>query len=698
MDEKTLYFDELGLSEAILKSVADMNYVLPTPIQAGVIPVMMSGKDVIGQAQTGTGKTAAFALPILEKIDIDLNEPQALILTPTRELAIQVCDAFKQFAAHMPGLKTLAVYGGQEYGIQLRALVRGVQVVVGTPGRIMDHIDRGTLSLGAVKIVVLDEADEMLDMGFKEDVEWVLERAPFKRQTALFSATMPDDIRALSARFLNKPEEITIKLKTATVEATRQRYWLVTGLHKIDALARLLETEPYDAILIFAGRKVDTLEIADQLALRGFNAVALNGDIPQNQRERIIDQYKTGKINIVVATDVAARGLDVDRITHVINYDLPQDIESYIHRIGRTGRAGKSGEAIIFITSREKRWLQMVEKVTHQPIEPMQMPSAADISFVRTKKFRAMLDETLESKDLDFFKNLLIEYCDEKEADAFDVAAALAKIAQKDSPLQIKDIKSQKEQKPVDEFEPKTPVAVREKRRRDDEPEEGMETYRIEVGRLNGATPAHIVGAVAGETGMASRYIGRIRLFDDFSLVDLPEGMPDEMIEKLKTAYVCRRQMRISLDRKSAELRKNSSESSVSLNAEQLKKGGFKKTWEQKQEELKAKEKKPEAEKTENKDTYIGFESFDEFEEIDNSKRKHAKKTASSMFYEISSKNDKREKAKKTKTELKAEKKLSKKDNKKQSIAKQLDKKYSKSKSKVPNKFGKYGVVKKRKK
>ncbi|MGI6444777.1 MAG: DEAD/DEAH box helicase [Candidatus Ozemobacteraceae bacterium] len=571
-------FDSLGLSKPLLHSLADSGYIEPTPIQSGVIPVLMSGKDVVGQAQTGTGKTAAFALPILDSINININEPQALILTPTRELAIQVCESFKKYSAHMAGLKTLAIYGGQDYGIQLRALFKGVHVVVGTPGRVMDHINRGTLCLGAIKILVLDEADEMLNMGFKEDVEWVLERAPEKRQIALFSATVPNAIREISRRFLNNPEEITIRLKTATVESTRQRFWQVTGLQKVDALARLLEVEPYDAMLVFAARKVDTLEIAEQLSDRGFSAIALNGDIPQNHRERIIDQLKSGKINVVVATDVAARGLDVDRITHVVNYDLPQDVESYVHRIGRTGRAGRSGEAIIFVSTREMRWLKMAERITRQRIEPMQMPTAEEISRGRVNKFKQKIAQTIEGKELNYFKNLIAEFCEESSVDPIDAAAALVKMLQADNPLQVKDRKPLKAEKTVlSSFTPdKVPNGAH--RRRDNEKEEGMETYRIEVGRMHGVQPAHIVGAVAGETGMASKYIGKIKLFEEFSLLDLPEGMPNELIEKLKTAWICRRQMQISLDTKTNNNRKPA-DNAKSIDIEKLCEGGYKKAY-----------------------------------------------------------------------------------------------------------------------
>ena len=549
-------FENLGLSQPLLQALVDSGYETPTAIQAKMIPVMLTGSDVVGQAQTGTGKTAAFALPILEQIDIDRHEPQALILAPTRELAIQVCESFKTYATHMKGLRTLAVYGGQEYSGQLRGLSRGAHIVVGTPGRVMDHIERGTLKLASIKCLVLDEADEMLRMGFKEDVEWILERAPEKRQIALFSATMPPDIRAISRRFLNNPEEISIKLKTATVEATRQRYWQVTGMHKLDALSRILEAEPFDAILIFVRTKIDTIEVAEQLVNRGFAAAALNGDIPQNQRERIIEQLKAGKLNIIVATDVAARGLDVDRISHVINYDAPHDPESYVHRIGRTGRAGRSGEAILFISPRERRVLQIIERATRQTIAPMQLPTADFINKKRIEAFKNKIKETMANPDLHIFKELIEQYCSENQADPIEIAAATARMFQGDKPLllQAKPEQQRIETMPFREFVPESagrkPRAAqgRGARRDDDEQEEGMETYRIEVGRDQGVQPGHIVGAIAGETGMASRYIGRIKLFNEFSTVDLPQGMPEEMIKKLKTAWICKRQLEITLD------------------------------------------------------------------------------------------------------------------------------------------------------
>lgn len=556
-------FADLNLSSPVLQALADSGYEIPTPIQAQMIPMLMTGCDVLGQAQTGTGKTAAFALPVLEKIDVNLAATQALVLCPTRELANQVAESFKKYSAHMYGFRTVAVYGGQEYGGQLRALNRGAHVVVGTPGRVMDHIDRGSLKLDNLQILVLDEADEMLRMGFKEDVEWILERAPEKRQIALFSATIPADIKAITRRYLNNPHEIKIKDKTATVEATRQRYWPVRGLNKLDALSRILEAEPFDAILIFVKTKIDTLEVAEQLQTRGFAAAALNGDIAQNHRERIIEQLKSGKLNIVVATDVAARGLDVDRISHVINYDIPQDPESYVHRIGRTGRAGRNGEAILFVSPRERRILQIIERATRQTISPMELPTVELINAKRVDAFKKRIHDTINSSDLGVFRQLIEEYCNDHQHDPLDIAAATARLFQGEAPLLLQASRNEKhfDERPFnDEFDGNSRRPVSRGRSREEHTkEDGMESYRIEVGRIHGVQPGHIVGAIAGETGMASKYIGRIRLFDEFSVVDLPENMPEEMIRKLKTAWVCKRQLEISVDRGPVKARETES-------------------------------------------------------------------------------------------------------------------------------------------
>lgn len=549
--EQPTDFTQLGLSKPILDALSISGYETPTPIQAKMIPVLMAGGDVLGQAQTGTGKTAAFALPILENIDISKKEPQALVLAPTRELALQVCESFKKYAANLKGLKTLAVYGGQDYGIQLRGLDRGAHIVVGTPGRVMDHMNRQTLKLDSMKCLVLDEADEMLRMGFKEDVEWILERAPEKRQIAMFSATIPDDIKEITRRFLNEPEEITIQEKTATVENTRQRYIVASQKDKLDALARILEAESFDAVLIFARTKMDTIELTEQLLSRNFAAAALNGDVAQTQRERLVSQLRSGKLNIIVATDIAARGLDVDRISHVINYDAPQDAETYVHRIGRTGRAGRSGEAILFLSPRERRILSMIEKSTRQKIESMQLPTTEFVNEKRIAIFKEKIRGAMELGEFAFFRKLVEQFCKENNANPLDVAAAAAGLYQGEIPLLLK-AEPRKGKQAVSGFAEEglsgRSRGPRSEKREDQELEEGMDRYRIEVGKMHGVLPGHIVGAIAGETGMASRHIGRIRLFNEFSTVDLPQGMPAEMLEKVWCAWICRRQIQISLE------------------------------------------------------------------------------------------------------------------------------------------------------
>ncbi|MFB3091477.1 MAG: DEAD/DEAH box helicase, partial [Gammaproteobacteria bacterium] len=387
-DITQISFDDLNLSAPLMKALKDVGYESPSPIQAKTIPLVMAGKDLVGQAQTGTGKTAAFALPLLSRVNLKKKSPQVLVLAPTRELAIQVAEAFQTYAKHMKGFHVLPIYGGQDYSTQLRPLKRGVHVVVGTPGRVMDHMRRGTLKLDALDCLVLDEADEMLRMGFIEDVEWILEQIPEKRQIVLFSATMPTQIRNIAKKYLQDPEQVTIKNKTATVETTHQRYWMVSGAHKLDALTRILEAENHDAVLIFVRTRITTVELAEKLQARGYAAVALNGDLQQKQRERTLTQLKSGKLDILVATDVAARGLDVDRISHVINYDIPNDTEAYIHRIGRTGRAGRTGEAILFVTPREKHWLHRIERATRQKIEMMELPSTEMINDKRVARFK----------------------------------------------------------------------------------------------------------------------------------------------------------------------------------------------------------------------------------------------------------------------------------------------------------------------
>ena len=540
-------FSELGLGAPILQAITEIGYETPSAIQAETIPHLLAGRDVLGQAQTGTGKTAAFALPLLSRIDLERAEPQLLVLAPTRELAIQVAEAFQRYASKMPGLHVMPIYGGQDYRTQLRQLKRGVHVVVGTPGRVMDHMRRGTLVLDNLKALVLDEADEMLRMGFIDDVEWVLSETPPQRQIALFSATMPEEIRRITNNYLNDPAVVTIKVKTTTAETIRQRYWFVSGLHKLDALTRILEAEEFDGIIIFVRTKITTEELAEKLQARGHAAAALNGDIPQQMREKIVDALKSEKIDIIVATDVVARGLDVPRISHVINYDVPHDTESYVHRIGRTGRAGREGDAILFIAPREKRMLFAIERATRQKIEEMQLPTTEVINDLRIANFKQRITDTLAAEDgLGFCQQLVEQYEQEHNVPAIEIAAALAKMMQGDTPLLLKD-KPQRERKPREERPERERFDKgRDEFKRKPRSDEGMETYRIEVGRNHNVQPGNIVGAIANEAGLESRQIGRIKIFDDYSLVDLPEGMPKESFFHLKNVWVAGQKLNIS--------------------------------------------------------------------------------------------------------------------------------------------------------
>ena len=543
-------FADFGLLDAVLAAVNDVGYETPTPIQIPTIPHLLAGRDVVGQAQTGTGKTAAFALPLLSRLDLKLTEPQVLVLTPTRELAIQVAEAFQAYASHLKGFHVLPVYGGQDYAVQLRQLKRGVHVIVGTPGRLMDHMRRGTLKLGALKTVVLDEADEMLRMGFIEDVEWILGQTPPERQVALFSATMPAVIRRIAKQHLRDPAEITIKLRTTTAETIHQRYWIVTGVHKLDALTRLLETEPFDAVLVFVRTRIAAVELAERLQARGYATSALNGDMPQKQREQTIARLKASKLDILVATDVAARGLDVERISHVVNFDIPNDTEAYVHRIGRTGRAGRSGEAILFVAPRERHLLRAIERATRQEIEPMELPSADTVNDKRIAKFTQRITDTLGTQDLAFFRDIIVRYQQQHDADPIDVAAALAQIAQGDKPLLIKDVISL-DKRPRDSergsSEPrdkprKTPRAPSV----EFAPGAGKELFRVEVGRTHGVQPGNLVGAIANEAGVSSSNIGRIEIYDAHSTIELPGGMPKDVFLLLKKVWVSGRQLDIS--------------------------------------------------------------------------------------------------------------------------------------------------------
>lgn len=537
-------FSFLNLGDSITRVLVELGYETPSPIQAEAIPVLMAGQDVLGQAQTGTGKTAAFALPTLARIDPKLDKPQALVLAPTRELAIQVAEAFQKYATYIPGFQVLPIYGGQGYGPQLSALRRGVHVVVGTPGRVIDHIEKGTLDLSKLRVMVLDEADEMLRMGFIDDVETILQKTPETRQTALFSATMPAPVKRIAKTYLRSPVEVTIAAKTGTAENIRQRYWLVSGMHKLDALTRILEAEPFDGMIVFARTKLGTEELASKLQARGFSAAAINGDINQQQRERVIEQLKKGQIDILVATDVAARGLDVDRISHVVNYDVPYDPESYTHRIGRTGRAGRSGEAILFITPREKNLLRVIEKATRQPVSPLTLPTVAAVNEVRVQRFKDQISQALAQDDLGPFREVVEAYEREYNIPAVEIAAALASMARGNTPLLL--TKKDREVQPVEEFEGKPRRARKERVQR--EPEAGMRTYRIEVGHQHGVKPGNIVGAIANEANISSNKMGRIEIYDDFSTIDLPDGLPKGLIEKLKKVKVAGQEIRIASD------------------------------------------------------------------------------------------------------------------------------------------------------
>ncbi len=574
-DASTATFRSLELADALLRTLDELGYEQPTPIQAATIPLLLAGRDLIGQAQTGTGKTAAFALPLLNRIDLSKSKPQVLVLAPTRELAIQVAEAFQRYAAHMPGFQVLPIYGGQSYGPQLQALRRGVHVVVGTPGRVIDHLEKNTLDLSQLKTLVLDEADEMLRMGFIDDVETILKKTPAERQVALFSATMPAPIRRIAQTYLREPSEIAIEAKTRTADNIRQRFWQVSGLHKLDALTRILEAEPFDAMIVFARTKLATDELALKLQARGFSAAAINGDIQQATRERIIGQLKDGKVDILVATDVAARGLDVDRISHVVNYDVPYDTESYVHRIGRTGRAGRSGEAILFIAPRERNMLRSIERATRQPIEPMELPTVEAINDVRIAKFKQQIADTLEAGGLDLFRRLIEDFEQSSNVPAIEIAAALAKLYRGDVPLLLEAPKHAArpafekpsfekksfdkpafERKPREfdggEREERGPRIERpsfpKKERVARAPDAGMDTFRIEVGYDHGVKPGNIVGAVANEAGLESRNIGRIEIFEDHSLIDLPSGMPADVMTHLKTVWCAGQQLRITRD------------------------------------------------------------------------------------------------------------------------------------------------------
>ncbi|GEP35277.1 ATP-dependent RNA helicase DeaD [Nocardioides szechwanensis] len=553
-------FADLGLGDAVLKALNDVGYESPSAIQAATIPPLLAGKDMVGLAQTGTGKTAAFALPILDQLDMKQKKPQALVLAPTRELALQVCEAFEKYAAHTRGVHVLPVYGGQAYGVQLSALRRGVHIVVGTPGRIMDHLEKGTLDLSELRFLVLDEADEMLNMGFADDVETILADTPDTKQVALFSATMPAQIRRLSKKYLNDPVEITVKNKTTTSANTTQRYLICSYPQKVDALTRILEVENFEGMIVFVRTKNETETLAEKLRARGFSAMAINGDIAQVQRERTVNQLKSGKLDILVATDVAARGLDVDRISHVVNYDIPTDTESYVHRIGRTGRAGRKGDAISFVTPREQYLLKHIEKATRQPLTKMALPTAEDVNVTRLARFDDQITQALSSESIGFFRDVVTHYIREHDVPEVDVAAALAIAMQGETPLLLDPAAerraAQKERETRAERGP-----------RKDRPERGgdrgerpggrqrgnsdipMAQYRINVGKRHKIEPRQIVGAIANEGGLSRGDFGHIQIRPDFSLVELPAELPSEVWKKLENTRISGKLIELTEDK-----------------------------------------------------------------------------------------------------------------------------------------------------
>ena len=613
-------FQDFSLAEPVLKTLTEVGYEVPTPIQEQTIPLVLAGRDVVGQAQTGTGKTAAFALPLLSRIELDRREVQVLVLTPTRELAIQVAEAFQRYATHLRGFHVLPIYGGQAYDGQLRSLRRGVHVVVGTPGRVMDHMRRKTLVLGKLSCLVLDEADEMLRMGFIDDVDWILQQTPDERQTALFSATMPEPIRRIAARHLRNPEHIAIEERATVADTIHQRYWMVSGRdHKLDALTRILEAEAFDGVLIFVRTRTMTVELAEKLEARGYASAGLSGDMPQRRREQTVEKLKKGGLDLLVATDVAARGLDIDRISHVINFDIPHDAGAYIHRIGRTGRAGRSGKAILFVAPRERRLLYAIERATRQKIPLLELPTTEMINDQRIARFKQALTDVLSSEDLGIFRMVLEQYQQEHNIAAVEMAAGLARLVQGDEPLllaadvdhgrrgsrrnQPPRMASRRADSPSDEppraklpraeprpseprpSEPRPSQPPRreprpsqpprsEDRQREEsqrpaskvmepeqsarhggddspsrpssEPGKGMERFRVEVGRSHGIDPGDLFGAMAYEAALMGAHIDRVDIFDDYSTIDFPRGMRQELFDALKKVRVGGQRLRLS--------------------------------------------------------------------------------------------------------------------------------------------------------
>ena len=538
-NEKT--FADLGLPEPLLRALTEVGYESPSPIQAATIPALLEGRHVVGLAQTGTGKTAAFALPLLAHIDPNDRRTQALILAPTRELALQVSEAIGKYGHHLPGLQVLPIYGGQGYGLQLSGLRRGAQVVVGTPGRVIDHLEKKTLDLSALRFLVLDEADEMLRMGFQEDVETILAKTPEDKQVALFSATMPAQIRRISKRYLNNAVEISVAAKTVTAANTRQRYLMIGNPQKLDALTRILEVETFDGMIIFVRTKQATEDLAERLRARGFAAAAINGDLVQAQRERTIAQLRNGTVDLLVATDVAARGLDVERISHVVNYDIPTDTESYVHRIGRTGRAGRTGEALLFVTPRERYLLAAIEKATRSTLVEMDLPSAEDINSTRKARFAESITTSLASDELPVFRELISSYAAEHDVPLTDIAAALAVLSQDDKtflmnpdpPKRPRETFS-REPRDAGRGKPAARVAGPRKPRTD----QRMATYRIGIGRRHKVQPGAIVGAIANEGGLTRNDFGHIDIQVDHSLVELPADLSSATLDALASTRI----------------------------------------------------------------------------------------------------------------------------------------------------------------
>ncbi|MBA4505335.1 DEAD/DEAH box helicase [Corynebacterium sanguinis] len=558
-------FEKLDLPDSVIAAVKKVGYEQPSPIQAQTIPLLMQGRDVVGLAQTGTGKTAAFALPVLSQIDPSLRHPQALVLAPTRELALQVADSFQSFADHLGKIQVLPIYGGQAYGIQLSGLRRGAQIIVGTPGRVIDHLEKGSLDISNLRFLVLDEADEMLNMGFQEDVERILEDTPNTKQVALFSATMPNGIRKISKQYLNDPAEVTVKSETRTNTNITQRYLFTAHRNKLDAITRILEVTEFEAMIVFVRTKHETEELAEKLRARGFSAAAINGDIAQQQRERTVDQLRDGRLDILVATDVAARGLDVERISHVFNYDIPNDTESYVHRIGRTGRAGRTGEAILFVTPRERRMLRSIERVTNATIEEMELPTVDEVNESRKLKFMDSITESLESKDQDVFKAMVREYSNTNNIPMDDIAAALAAQANAAGEFLMKEPPKDKRDRRDRDGWDRDDRRDRDRGGRRDRFDHGdrgdrggrgrqndsenFDTYRLDVGKRQHVRPGAIVGALANEGGLNSRDFGRITIGGDFTLVELPKNLDSSVLDRLSDTRISGQLINIQRDK-----------------------------------------------------------------------------------------------------------------------------------------------------